>query len=73
MSVPKRKEITLKPSKEKFEVTGRPAGLARTHKIINTERAREVQFMKLCAQIHLDDFRHKRADQQRNDRLARRK
>jgi hypothetical protein len=47
-------------------------GLARSHRLIMIERSKEIQFMKLCAQIHLDDFKKDRADLQRNDRRAKR-
>jgi hypothetical protein len=47
-------------------------GLARSHRLIMIERSKEIQVMKLCAQIHLDDFKKDRADMQRNDRRAKR-
>jgi hypothetical protein len=36
------------------------------------ERSKEIQFMKLCEQIHLVDFRKDRADQQRYARREKR-
>ena len=58
---------------DKFEITGRPAGLQRTQKRIFAMRQNEIQFMILCSQIHLNDFRQERADRQREDRRAKRK
>ena len=48
---------------EKNEITGVPAGLARSHKIMRTEREREAQFLLLCSQIRIEDLR------QENDQL----
>jgi hypothetical protein len=56
---------------EKFEKVFIPAslaGLARTHKIISIEKGIEIQFMKLCSQIRLDDYKKKRSDHQREER-----
>ena len=47
-------------------------GLAKSHRLIMTERHKEIQFMKLCAQIHLDDFKKDRADLQRSERRTKR-
>ena len=49
-----------------------PAGLARSKKIIRTEKAKEALFLELCKQIKLDDFRQERAEKQRNDRISKR-
>jgi hypothetical protein len=49
-----------------------PAGLAKSHRIIRTEKDREVQFMKLCIQIRLDDNKFDRSGRQRNDRRSKR-
>ena len=48
------------------------AGLARTHNLIRIEKMKEIQFMKLCSQIRLDDFKKKRAYDQKNDRKLKR-
>ena len=57
----------------KNEISGRPAGLTKSRKIIKTEKDKEVQFLKLCAQIRLNDFKNERADKQRNDRRLKRR
>ena len=59
----------------KFEKTFIPdssSGLARTHKIIRIERGKEIQFMKLCCQIRLDDSKKIRSDNQREQRKLKR-
>jgi hypothetical protein len=48
------------------------AGLARTHKIIRIEKGKEIQFMKLCCQIRLDDSKKIRAGNQREERKRKR-
>lgn len=58
---------------EKNEITGVPAGLARSHKIMRTEREREAQFLLLCSQIRIEDLRQERSERQRDDRKAKRK
>ena len=52
---------------------GRPAGMTRTRKIIYAQKAMENQFIKLCSQIRLDDYKQERAETQREDRKAKRK
>jgi len=52
--------------------SGRPAGLARTHKIIKTENDKEIQFQKLCTRIKLEDHRQTRSENQREERRAKR-
>ena len=69
----KRKEKILRPQKVKFDNAGRPAGLARTRKLIMVEKSREAQIIKLCAQIKFDDKREERADIQREERRLKRK
>jgi hypothetical protein len=68
-----------KPSKKvltsKFDeifIPTSPAGLARTHRIIRIEREKEIQFMKLCCQIRLDDSKKVRSDNQREQRKLKR-
>ena len=58
---------------EKIDHIWRPAGLARSHKIMKAEHDREIQFIKLCSQIRLDDFKELRSERQRNERSAKRK
>ena len=67
------KRIRISHRKEECTSLTRPAGLARTRKIICTEKAREVQFIRLCAQIRLDEIKEERAHQQRDTRRAKRK
>jgi len=67
-----QKEKILKPQKEKFEITGRPAGLVQAHKMIMVEKTREAQIMKLCAQIRFDEKREDRAESQRDERRKKR-
>lgn len=64
-----------KPHCSTFEKTYIPAssaGLARTHKIIRIENGKELQFMKICSQIRLNDFKAKRSDNQREERRLKR-
>ena len=59
----------------KFEETFIPDGsarLSRTHMIIRIEKGREIQFMKLCSQIRLDDTKQIRGDSQREERKLKR-
>ncbi len=49
-----------------------PAGLARTHRIIRTQKDKEVQFLKLCSAIKLEDFKNLRSENQRNARRIKR-
>jgi hypothetical protein len=57
---------------ERIELPSNFPGLTRSHRLIMIERSKEIQFMKVCAQIHLDDFKKDRADLQRNDRREKR-
>jgi hypothetical protein len=66
-----RKRV-LTPRFEKIFIPDNSAGLARTHKIIRIEREKEIQFMKLCCQIRLDDSKIMRADNQREQRKLKR-
>lgn len=68
----KRKRRYVKQQAVKIEHPGRPAGLTRTRKIQRTEKEREIQFLKLCSQIRLEDFKKERADNQRNERRLKR-
>ena len=56
----------------KVESFGSPAGLARTHKLIRAERDLEIQFNKVSSQIKLNEYRHTRSENQREERLSKR-
>ena len=58
------------PEYKKIEGYGSPAGLARTHRLIRVERDLEIQFIKICSQIKLDDFRKVRSENQRDERIS---
>lgn len=58
---------------EKPALPLRIAGLAKSHRLIIIERHREVQFLKLCEQIRVDDFRQYRSDRQREMRREKRR
>jgi hypothetical protein len=58
---------------EKTFIPDNSAALARTHKIIRIEREKEIQFMKLCRQIRLNDLSRIRSDNQREQRRLKRK
>ena len=60
------------PEYKKVEGYGSPAGLARTHRLIRVERDLEIQFMKVCSQIKLDDYLKIRSESQREDRISKR-
>ena len=64
--------IKLAPKSEKVELPTRLSGLAKTHRLIMIEKHKEIQFMMLCAQIRLDDFKKHRADCQRDERREKR-
>ena len=60
------------PRFEKIFIPESSAGLARTHKIIRIEREKEIQFMKLCCQIRLNDSKKIRAENQKVERKLKR-
>ena len=66
----KRRRITA--GYKKIEFHGSPAGLARSHRLIQVERDLEIQFMKICSQIKLDNYRKVRSESQREDRISKR-
>ena len=70
-SRPQIKRLASKP--EKIELPTRLSGLAKTHRLIMIEKHKEIQFMMLCAQIRLDDFKNHRADCQRDERREKRR
>ena len=49
-----------------------PAGIAKSHRLIRIQKDKEIQFLKLCAMIELDDYKVSRAINQRDDRRAKR-
>ena len=74
MSLKQKRRAKFQGSRDnKIEISGRPAGLAKSRRMIKTEKDKEIQFMKLCSQIRLDDYKKDRAEQQRNDRILKRK
>jgi hypothetical protein len=62
----------LVPKIDKVELPTRLSGLAKTHRLIMIERYREIQFMLLCEQIRLYDFKKQRANRQRDERREKR-
>ena len=69
-SRPRKKDLTSKF--EKIFIPDSSAGLARSHKVIRIEREKEVQFMKLCCQIRLNDSNKIRSENQREERRLKR-
>ena len=55
------------------ESFGRPAGMSRTRKIIYAQKAMDAQFIRLCCQIKIDQDKQERAENQREERRAKRK
>ena len=49
-----------------------PAGIAKSHRLIRIQKDKEIQFLKLCAMIKLDDSKTSRAINQRDERRAKR-
>ena len=66
----KRKRTTSEI--KKVETFGTPACLARTHRLIRVERDLEIQFIKVCSQIRLNEFSKDRAKSQRDERISKR-
>jgi len=69
-SGPPKKDLTSKF--EKIFIPDSCAGLTRSHKVIRIEREKEVQFMKLCCQIRLNDSNKIRSENQREERKLKR-
>ena len=57
---------------DKIFIPSTSAKLERTHKLIRIEKEKEIIFMKICSQIHLDDFKKNRSDHQREERKLKR-
>ena len=69
----KQNKLSLQTSKfEKIYIPSGSAGLSRSHRYIRIEKEKEMIFMKLCAQIKLDDFKKSRSDNQRELRRLKR-
>jgi hypothetical protein len=66
-----RKRVLTSRFEEIF-IPASSAGLARTHRIIRIEAGKEIQFMKLCCQIRLNDSKKIRAENQREHRKLKR-
>ena len=49
-----------------------PAGIAKSHRLIRIQKEKEIQFLKLCSMIKLDDIKTVRALNQRNERKSKR-
>jgi len=71
-TVKRQKRKTQVFKVEKIEITGIPAGLAKTRKLIRAEKDKEIQFMKLCSQIRLFDSKQTRSEKQKDMRKAKR-
>jgi hypothetical protein len=67
----KRKLRIQSPAQAKVEINQRTR-LGKSKRIIRIEKSKEIQFLTLCSQIRLDDFKKERSEQQRNERLAKR-
>jgi hypothetical protein len=64
-----------RPSTSRFDKIYIPdslAKLSRSHKLIRIEKEKEIIFMKICSQIHLDDFKKNRSNRQREERKLKR-
>jgi len=68
----RQKKRVLTPRFEKIFISASSAGLARTHRIMRIEREKEIQFLKLCCQIRLEDFKKDRSVNQREQRKLKR-
>ena len=68
-----KNKLKIRLIKKEFEPPRITGILAKTHKIIRTERIKELQFLKLCEQIQLNENKQKRKDNQRNERVLKRK
>jgi len=57
---------------QQFDINGIPAGLAKSRKIQKADKDKEIQFLKLCSQIRLNNFKQDRSDNQKNTRRLKR-
>ncbi len=72
ISIRKKKRIIQNQRIKTVSESGSPAGLVKSKKIIRAMNEKEFQFLKLCSQIRLKDNRNERAENQRNERRAKR-
>ena len=68
----KRRRINQNPRIGKINDSGRPAGLAKSKKIIRAMNEKETPFLKLCSQIRLENCKKDKAENQRTERKAKR-
>jgi len=54
---------------KKIFIPASSSGLARSHRLIRIEKEKEILFMNLCSKIRLDNFKQKRSDHQREERI----
>ena len=66
------KKDKLIAGNQPIEITGAPAGLAKTRKLTRTSIDMERQFYQLCKMINLDNKKNERSERQREDRRAKR-
>ena len=52
--------------------SNQPAGIAKTRRLIKVQKDKEIQFLKLCAMIELDDNKTLRSINQREVRRTKR-
>jgi hypothetical protein len=57
---------------ERTFIPNNSAALSRSHRLIRIEQEKEIVFICICSQIHLDDFRKSRSEKQREDRRQKR-
>jgi len=60
------------PGFEKTFISDTSAALARSHRIIRIQHQKECNFMAICSQIKLDEFRKGRSENQREQRRLKR-
>jgi hypothetical protein len=71
MKTNSRKTVNNSKS-EKVFIPSTLSGLARSHRLIRTEKEKELLFMKLCSQIRLNDFKKMRSENQKDNRRIKR-
>ncbi len=65
-------KIIPTPKFKPQDTFGRPAGMTRSRKIIYAQKAMENQFNRLCCQIRLSNYKQERAENQKEERRAKR-
>jgi hypothetical protein len=68
----KQQTATLYRRPAYYEAPANPVGLSRTHRIMSAQISNETQFLLICSQIRLTDYKQTRAEGQRNERKAKR-